>query len=70
MTPSQWRRSTGQDAACLASVPPVLDADAHVVSTNLGRGAGGNLGLTHDYSGTPMSGIATPDVAACEAAAG
>lgn len=70
VTLSQWRQRTGQDAASLASAPPVLDTDAHVLSASVGRGAGRKLGLTRDYAGAPVSGLATPDVGAYQAAAG
>jgi hypothetical protein len=66
MTLSQWRRSTGRDGAGLASVPPALDADAHVASTNLGWDAGRSLGLTRDYIGTPVAGVTDPDIGAYE----
>ena len=61
---SQWRRTTGQDAASVASAPPALDADAEVVAAHLGRHAGRGLGLTRDYRGTPMAGLANPDIGA------
>ena len=61
---AQWTRSTGQDGATVASTPPQLDADAKVVSTNLGRARGQLLGLLRDYGGAPVPTATAPDVGA------
>lgn len=68
VTLSQWTRSTGQDSASIASTPPQIDGDAHVVSGNLGRGRGQNLGLARDYSGTAVPAASPPDIGAYQTA--
>ena len=65
---SQWSRSTGQDRASLVSTPPRFDIDARVVSTNLGRERGQQLGLVRDYSGTSLPVGRPPDIGAYQAA--
>lgn len=45
----------------------MLDSDAQVVSADLGRAAGRNLGLTRDYRATSVAGLATPDIGAYQA---
>ena len=69
-TLNQWTRTTGQDGASIASSPPRIDVDAHVVSTNLGRGRGQNLGLVRDYSGSAVPAATAPDIGAYQAAVG
>jgi hypothetical protein len=60
---AKWQR-TGQDQHSLASPPPGLDADARVVSANLGRGKGQPLGLLRDYAGVPVPTGTLPDIGA------
>ena len=61
---AQWSRTTGQDRASIASIPPQLDSNAHVVSTNLGSRRGRHLGLPRDYAGTPVPTATLPDIGA------
>lgn len=67
VTLSQWARSTSQDGGSLSSSPPQTDGDAHVTSTNLGRGRGQHLGLVRDYSGTAVPTATAPDIGAYQA---
>jgi hypothetical protein len=67
VTLNQWTRNTGQDGASVASSPPRIDADAYVVSTNLGRGRGQDLGLVRDYSGLAVPTASAPDIGAHQA---
>ncbi|HEV2758021.1 MAG TPA: right-handed parallel beta-helix repeat-containing protein [Acidimicrobiales bacterium] len=68
VTLNQWTRNTGQDGATVASAPPLIDADAYVVSTNLGRARGQYLGLVRDYSGIAVPTASAPDIGAHQAA--
>ena len=65
---AQWTSTTGQDGASLATAPPELDVDGHVVSSNLGRARGHDLGLTRDYAGTALVPGAPPDIGAYQLA--
>ncbi|MGQ0520776.1 MAG: right-handed parallel beta-helix repeat-containing protein [Actinomycetota bacterium] len=66
LTLPKWRRH-GLDAKSIASEPPTLDADARVVSANLGRRKGQALGLTRDYAGTLVPAGVSPDIGAYQA---
>lgn len=61
LTLAKWQRND-QDRQSIASAPPALDPDAHVVSTNLGRRKGEPLGLVRDHSGAPVPEGAAPDM--------
>jgi hypothetical protein len=63
VTLSGWSRN-GQDAHSLASGPPTFDAAVRIVSKNLGRRLGQDLGLGRDYAGTPIPTGTAPDIGA------
>jgi hypothetical protein len=61
VTLAKWQRLR-QDQQSIASPPPGLDADAHVVPANLGRGKGQPVGLLRDYAGAPVPAGSNPDI--------
>jgi hypothetical protein len=64
-TVATWKARSGQDAGSIASGAPVVAADGHVTSANLGRAVGAGLGLTRDLAATPVP--ARPDLGAYQA---
>ena len=64
VTLSAWRSKSGQDARSIASSPPTFDAQWRVVSDNLGRARGQQLGLSRDFLGDPVPSAGNPDVGA------
>lgn len=63
VTLSGWK-GNGYDAHSLASTPPTFDSTMRIVSKNLGRKRGQDLGLVRDYAGTPVPPGTAPDIGA------
>ena len=63
VTLTKWQR-IGHDRQSITSSPPRLDADAHVLSTNLGSRRGQPVGLDRDYRGAPVLPGTNPDIGA------
>ena len=64
VTFGQWRRLSGQDASSLDSLPPRFAASGRVSTGNIGIGRGTRLGLTRDFTGTPLAPGVRPDIGA------
>ena len=63
VTLSGWR-ANGQDAHSLASTPPTFDSSMRIISKNLGRNRGQDVGLVRDYAGTPVPPGTAPAIGA------
>ena len=59
-----WWKANGLDAHSLASTPPTFDSSMRILSKNLGRKRGQDLGLVRDYAGTPVPPGTAPDIGA------